>query len=108
MPIAVFGTPKVCLALAGGIASAHLTSSSLVRARLSAQDLRYAATALRIEASITEHRADQPEYGSTRSLFRAASSFKRDLAARLERVAEMVAAREGSTRPVGSSTAERE
>jgi len=33
MPIAVFGTRKVCLAPAGGIASAHLTSSSSVRAR---------------------------------------------------------------------------
>ena len=64
------------------------------RARISAQDLRYAATALRMEASITAQRADQPEYGSTRSLFRAAASFKRDLAARLERVAEMVEAME--------------
>jgi hypothetical protein len=33
MSIAVFGTPKICPALAGGIASAHLTNSSWVRAR---------------------------------------------------------------------------
>ncbi len=65
---------------------AHLT--------LSAQDLRYAATALRMEAAVTEQRAEQPEYGSTRRLFSEAAKYKRELAERIERVADSVRAME--------------
>jgi hypothetical protein len=71
------------------------------RFQLSAQDLRYAATALRLEAILTEQRAEQPEYGSTRRLFKDAAAHKKALANRLERIAEMVAAIERPICPSG-------
>ena len=77
------------------------------RSQLSAQDLRYAATALRMEAAVTDQRAERPEYGSTRRLFSDAAKYKRELAERIERVAEMVRAMERPAAPTGAMRDER-
>lgn len=72
------------------------------RSQLSSQDLIYAATALRVEAHLTEQRAQEPRYGSTCRVFKEAAAHKRELAERVQRIAEMVRAME---RPAARSVA---
>jgi hypothetical protein len=60
------------------------------RLLLTAQELVYAASALRAEARRAERQAADPQYESMRSLFESASKAYDELAGKLTRIAERV------------------
>ena len=60
------------------------------RTQLTAQELIYAANALRAEARRAERQAADPQYQSSRPLFESAAEAYDDLAGKLARIAERV------------------
>lgn len=60
------------------------------RTQLTAQELIYAATALRAEARRAERQAADPQYQSSRPLFEGAAAAYDELARKLTRIAERV------------------
>lgn len=63
------------------------------RLELTAQELIYAATALRAEARRSADQGSDPEYGSTQEVFRKAALGTEALAEKVQRIAEQVARR---------------
>lgn len=60
------------------------------RTQITAQELVYAASALRAEARRAERQAADPQYESSRSLFEKAAEAYDELARKLTRIAERV------------------
>ncbi len=60
------------------------------RLQLTAQELTYAATALRAEARRSERQAVDPQYESVRSIFQSSAQAYDALAAKFARIAERV------------------
>jgi len=61
------------------------------RLDLTAQELIYAATALRAEARRSAEQGTDPQYGSTQEVFRRAARDTEDLAEKFQRVADRIA-----------------
>ena len=61
------------------------------RLKLTAQELFYAATALRAEARRSLERGNDPQYGSTQEVFREAARGTDALAEKIQRIGEQVA-----------------
>ncbi|MBW8078980.1 MAG: hypothetical protein GJU76_13095 [Gallionella sp.] len=61
------------------------------RLDLTAQELIYAATALRAEARRSAEQGTDPQYGSTQEVFRRAARGTEDLAEKFQRIAEQLA-----------------
>ncbi len=61
------------------------------RLELTAQELIYAATALRAEARRSSERGIDPQYGSTQEIFREAARGTEALADKIQRIGEQVA-----------------
>ena len=61
------------------------------RPELTAQELFYAATALRAEARWSSERGNDPQYGSTQEVFREAARGTDALAEKIQRIGEQVA-----------------
>ena len=61
------------------------------RLDLAAQDLIYAATALRAAARCSAERGADPLYGSTQEVFRRAARGTEELAKKIQRIADQVA-----------------
>lgn len=55
---------------------------------LSRQELIYAARALRVEASLTEAKAQDPKYGTAQATFARSAESLRTLADKFDRVAK--------------------
>lgn len=70
------------------------------RLELTAQELTYAATALRAQARRAAECGADPQYGSTREIFRTAASNTLDLAVKIQRIAEEIARRSFPGMPV--------
>jgi hypothetical protein len=60
------------------------------RLQLTAQELIYAATALRAEARRAERQAADPQYQCSRAIFESAAKCYDELAQKLTRVAEAI------------------
>ena len=60
------------------------------RLELTAQELIYAATALRAEARRSAERGRDPQYGSTQEIFRRAACGTEALAGKIQRIADQV------------------
>jgi len=58
------------------------------RSQLTAQELIYAATALRAEARQAEQRSEDPGFESSRTVFQEAAKCYDELAGKLDRIAE--------------------
>lgn len=57
--------------------------------KLTKQDLKFAAHALRISAGVSEGRAEDPAFFSSRDIFARAAKDQRALAEKFERVAKV-------------------
>ena len=112
-----FYSPRDCTALAASISAAQPPASALgrriqplrpelagragsrgrfrgmrdPRLDLTAQELIYAATALRAEARRSAEQGTDPQYGSTQEVFRRAAKGTEDLAEKFQRVADRIA-----------------
>jgi len=60
------------------------------RLQLAAQELMYAATALRAEARRAERQAADPQYESVRAIFEGAAKTYDELAGKFDRIARRV------------------
>lgn len=62
------------------------------RSKLTAQELVYAASALRAEAYRAAHRAADPQFESSRAIFESAARTYGELAGNLDRIAGAISA----------------
>ncbi len=58
--------------------------------KLTTQDLIFAASALRVSAIVSEQRAEEPGFFSSRDIFLRAAKDERELAEKFERVAKVM------------------
>ena len=63
------------------------------RMQLTFQELIYAATALRQQARWSEKQAADPQYGTTREVFANSARSQDELAAKIQRSADLIAPR---------------
>lgn len=74
----------------GGLDGRYIRAMPDPRHQITAQDLLFAATALRAQAVRSAEDAMRPEYGSTREVFSRSAASQRELAEKFQRIGEQI------------------